>query len=246
MPAREPVDIVVPFVGGEKARAALLARLDALELAPGDTVTVVDNGTQAPATDDDLRVLHAPERPSSYLARNRGAERGRAPWIVFLDADVVPPPGLVDAYFSPPPADDVAVLAGGVADEAPNEIAARTPAARYAALTAPMAQENTLGGRPGWSYAQTANVMVRRAAFAAIGGFDEHVRSAGDADLCFRLRDAGWTLEPRPGASVVHRNRTSLRALLRQRARHGSGTAWLHRAHPGSFPPHRSPGTVWW
>jgi hypothetical protein len=34
----------------------------------------------------------------------------------------------------------------------------------------------------------------------------------------------------------VHRNRTTLRSLLRQRARHGAGSAWLNRRHPGSLP----------
>ena len=46
--------------------------------------------------------------------RNRGAEQGSAEWLVFLDADVVPAPDLLDRYFDPLPAQDTALLAGAL------------------------------------------------------------------------------------------------------------------------------------
>ncbi len=235
---RPAVDVVIPFRGTPSRRAEVLARMRGLDLAAGDTMTLVDNGAQVPdELGRDPALIHAPERPTSYYARNRGAQRGTNPWIVFLDADVVPQPGLLDGYFAAPVGDEVGVLAGGVRDEQPASLDGLSAAARYAATRAPMAHEITLQRE--WSYAQTANAAFRRSAFEAAGGFDERPRSGGDADLCFRLRRAGWTLESRPAALVVHRNRTTLRALLRQRARHGSGAAWLQRRHPGSFPPRR-------
>src|SRR3954447_25165226 len=204
-----------------------------LALAEGDTLTVVDNGPLAPRPDP--LVIHAPDRPTSYHARNRGAARGGAEWILFLDADVLAPPDILDRCFAEPVGDRCAIIAGGVRDEQVDDPAALPLPARYAALRAPMSQENTLH-HPGWGYAQTANAAFRRTAFEQVGGFDERVRSGGDADLCFRLRAAGWELEYRPAAMVVHRNRTTLRSLLRQRARHGAGSAWLNRRHPGSLP----------
>jgi hypothetical protein len=108
-----------------------------------------------------------------------------------------------------------------------------------------MDQSNTLGLGE-WGYAQTANCAVRRAAFDAVGGFRADVRSGGDADLCFRIRAAGWALEDRPEAVVLHRSRTSLRKLLRQRARHGAGAGWLAREYPGAFPKRRWPGLAAW
>ena len=108
-----------------------------------------------------------------------------------------------------------------------------------------MSQENTLHD-PRWGYAQTANAAFRRTAFEEVGGFEEHARSGGDADLCFRLRAAGWELVYRPEAMVVHRNRTTLRSLLRQRARHGAGSAWLNRRNPlASMANTCLPGTTW-
>src|SRR5947207_5717214 len=115
--SRPAVDVVVPFVGSDEELADLLARLDALELADGDSLTVVDNGRAARAADP--RVIAAPQQQSSYYARNRGAERGSAPWLLFIDADVEPPRDLVDRYFDAEPADNTAVLAGAVEDAPP-------------------------------------------------------------------------------------------------------------------------------
>ncbi|MCW2990039.1 MAG: mycofactocin system glycosyltransferase [Solirubrobacterales bacterium] len=230
---RPTVDVVVPFVGSADERRALVERMRGLDLGEGDTLTVVDNGAAGPE-DPDPAVIHAPGRPTSYFARNAGARRGRAEWILFLDDDVLPPADLLERCFGEPLAERAGIVAGGVRDEAPDDPAALPLAARYAALRAPMSQENTL--RHARGYAQTANAAFRRTAFEAVGGFDETPRSGGDADLCFRLADAGWELVYRPEALVLHRNRTTLRALLRQRARHGAGSAWLNRKHPGSMP----------
>src|SRR6185437_15286505 len=97
-----------------------------------------------------------------------------------------------------------------------------------------------------WSYAQTANCAIRREAFQQVGGFVEEIRSGGDADICFRLKDAGWEIESRDGALVTHTSRSRLSKLLRQRARMGAGAAWLDARHPGSFPAARWPGLLAW
>jgi GT2 family glycosyltransferase len=105
-----------------------------------------------------------------------------------------------------------------------------------------MSQRSTLD-RPGTPYVQTANCAVRRSAFAAVGGFDEAARSGEDADLCFRLLAAGWSIEERPQAVVEHPTRATLGELVRQLAVHGSGVAWLDRRYPGEFPAPR-PGAL--
>ncbi len=156
---------------------------------------------------------------------------------MFLDADTQPAPDLLDAYFAPAPADTTGLLAGGIEDRA----AEPTLAARYSVARRHMAHATTLE-RGAWSYAQTANCAVRRDAFGQVGGFDPGARAGEDADLCFRLRAAGWALEARPAATVAHLARPGTRALLAQLARHGAGAAWCEQRHPGSFP--RPAGTA--
>ena len=229
---RPQVDIVVPFAGSDAALDALLVRLAAIERHAGDTLTVADN--RPGSRDVGEHVVAAPAQQSSYHARNRGAARGSAPWILFIDADVDPAPDILDRYFDARADDDVGLLAGGVRDAPLPSDATR--AERYTVAAEQMSQTRTLRAGP-WAYAQTANAAVRRAAFEQVGGFTEGIRSGGDADLCFRLRVAGWRLDSREQAEVIHHNRASTRAFLRQKARHGAGAAWLNRVYPGSFPP---------
>jgi hypothetical protein len=240
---RPRADLVVPFAGSSEELDRVVTRMSGLILRSGDTLTVVDNrGVTAAAGPP---VLVAAERRSSYFARNRGAAAGSAEWIVFVDGDVIPPPDLLDRLFDPPAAARTAILAGALVDSGPEAGERSTAAVRWGVHRATMSQANTLDGR--WGYAQTASCAVRREAFDAVGGFREDIRSGGDADLCYRLRDAGWEMEARDGAVSVHVSRPTLRKLLRQRLRHGSGAAWLDREHPGSAPGHGSwPGLVKW
>jgi len=239
---RPTVDVVVPVAAADAiGLRATVARLRAtLTLGPGDTLTVVDNRGLGVVHAD---VLVASEVRTSYYTRNRGAARGSAEWLLFLDADVTPEPGLLNALFDPPPNPSVGVLAGAIVDAPPG--AAAGVAVRFAALKGAMSQEVVLAHGP-WAFAQTANAAVRRSAFTAVRGFCGGVRSGGDADLCWRLRAAGWALESRPGAVVVHANRARVFRMLAQRFRHGTGAGWLAARWPGAFPARRWPGLLRW
>lgn len=244
---RPAVDVVVPFLGPPAGLAELAGRLARLRLAPGDTATIVDNRPDAPshALGADPRVVPAPELQTPGFARNRGAATGEAEWLVFIDADTEPPEDLLDRYFADPPRDRTGLLAGGIVDDPGERERRPPPAVRWARLTHSMGQETTLGlGR--WAFAQAANCAVRREAFAAVGGFREELRACEDADLCYRLEAAGWAMERREGASVVHASRRTLRALLDQQLVHGAGIGWLEREYPGAAPPHRWPGFLLW
>ena len=226
---RPPVDVVIPFAGPTAALRELLDRAATLRLDQQDTLVVVDNQVRAdrPQPTGGVRLVEAAGRRSAYHARNAGARLGGAPWILFLDADVDFPADLADRYLVDEPGPRTAILAGAVVDAPGPGIAAR-----YAVLTSAMAQPE--------AYALTANCLVRREAF---DGFAE-VRSGGDADLSLRLRAAGWEIERRDDAAVTHRGRSSVRKLLRQRARHGSGAAWVESRHPGTFPARPLPGVA--
>ena len=237
------MDVVVPFRGSPAERDELRDRLRRLELRDGDSVVVVDNTPGGAPADGVVPVVAAPGHPTPGYARNRGSERGDADWLLFLDADVAPPPDLLERYFDPMPRSRTGVIAGGVVDE---PVARDAPlAARYAHLRGLMGQENTFSWGD-WSFAQTSNAACRREAFDAVGGFREDIRTAEDADLTYRLKAAGWEVERRERASVVHLSRGSVRRFVGQQLLHGAGGAWLDRLYPGSVPRKRRPGLVWW
>jgi glycosyltransferase involved in cell wall biosynthesis len=245
--SRPAVDVVVPFAGSIQALHGLASRLVRLKLGSADSALIVDN---TPTRDrgereavNGVSVIHAPERSTPGFARNRGAAVGSAPWIVFFDADTEPSEDLLDRYFDPAPEPLTALIAGGVRDEpVPKD---GLPAARYAYIREAMSQENTF--RFGaWSYPTTSNVAVRRAAFEGVGGFREDIRAAEDADLTYRLKRAGWEVERRETADVMHESRSTLWSFVVQKAVHGAGGAWLNRQYPGCLPARRRPGLTWW
>lgn len=230
--ARPSVTIVVPFGGPPSQLPDLARRLAAVELREGDEALIVDNGRppSPPAVLDGVRSVAAAETASPAYARNAGAQEAGGDWLVFVDADTEPAAGFVDAYFDPLPGERVAILAGAIQDHPEGD----GLAARLARATGAMTQEASLGN-DFLPYALTANCAIRRAAFEAAGGFESEARAGEDADLCWRLQREDWQLEERPGALVLHRNRSSLGALWRQRFRHGAGAAWLDRRYPGSM-----------
>jgi len=240
--SRPPVSVVMPFAGTVEEAHAALGSLAALKLDDDDELILADNCGAAlgvrparAAPPPPLRVIDARGERSPAHARNAGAAAaaGEAEWILFLDADTVAPPDLLDRYFAEPIGDRVGALAGGIA------AAPLAPSAgivvRYGAY------KNFLGARahlahPFMPRAAAANLLVRHAAFDAVGGFFEGLRAAEDTDFSWRLQLAGWRLIGAPDALVEHRYRDSLRALRRQWRGYAAGRAWLGRRYDGFEP----------
>jgi mycofactocin glycosyltransferase len=239
---RPSVDVVVPFAGSRSELWAVCERMAALRLGPEDSLLVVDNTPRRGADAGDaagVTVVPAAGRRTPGFARNQGAARGTAEWIVFIDADAVPERELLDRYFDPPPGARTALIGGGVLDEPVPQ--SGPPVARYTYLRQTMSPERTFSFGD-WAYPKSANIAVRRSAFDSIAGFREDIRAAEDADLAYRLKAAGWAVERREPASIEHLNRRTLRGLIKQQALWGAGGAWLERAYPGAMPRDRGPG----
>jgi hypothetical protein len=79
-------------------------------------------------------------------------------------------------------------------------------------------------------------MAFRRDHLLAVGGFDPQFRIAGDdVDICWRLRERGWTLGFSPAAVVWHRRRASIRAYLKQQVNYGRAEAMLERKWPQKY-----------
>src|SRR4051795_5262101 len=194
--------VVVPTIG----RPSLDALLDALATCsgprPAELVLVDDRPSAEP-----LR----PERPGlpavrvvrtggggPARARNLGWRTARSPWIAFLDDDVVPDPDGYEALDRD--------LDGLPADVAGSQGRVRVPLPED---RRPTDWERGTAGLATSSWI-TADLAYRRAALAAVGGFDERFPRAfrEDSDLALRVLDTGsrlvrgqrWITHPvRPG-----------------------------------------------
>lgn len=229
---RPPVSVVVPFKGSDAEAEELLATLVALDRRPGDELVAVDNSADGVlarrAAGTAVVVVAATMEASSYYARNAGAAAASNGWLLFLDAGCTPlRADLIDAYFEQPIAERTGILAGAIhaAPGQPGIVAAFAASRRHLDQEAGMAH-------PYRPFGVTANLLVRRSTWDAIGGFCDRARSGGDQDFCWRAQSAGWQVEFRAAPAVEHEHRTSIRALARQFVRYGAGSAWLLRRHP--------------
>jgi len=230
---RPSVTVAVPFHGTRDEAVEMLRALDRLRLLPGDEVVVADNtGVATVPRWEGVTVVAADGERSSYHARNCAAEAAANPWIAFVDADTIPDPGLLDAFFAQAVGEETGAVIGEVRAR-PDQDAL---IARYSRSRDHIVQAHHWR-HPYRPYGVTANLLVRREAWASVGGFLEGVRSSGDVDFSWRLQEAGWRLDYRPAAAVEHSHRERLRALLRVGARYGAGRAWLHRRYPDGMGP---------
>lgn len=192
-------------------------------------VVVADNGsTDASAAlvsswasrTNRIRLVDASSRPGPSAARNTGAEHARGDLFAFCDADDVVRQGWLGAIFEA--LSDADVVAGALEHGSLNGIAATNP------LPAATSQ---LGQVPA---GLAANLGVRRAAFEALGGFDEHLRVGEDIDLCWRLQFAGYRFATAPDAVVSKRERGTGRQVFRHGIAHGRSGPRLYRKHRGA------------
>jgi hypothetical protein len=230
---RPAVAVIMPFAGTAAEARESLAALTVLRTRPGDRLLLADNSQTAPAGPT---VVPAPGEPSPAHARNAGVAalgvgETDVAWLLFLDADCRPAPDLIDAFFTEPIPDDVGAVAGEIhAIPTGDSLAARFGTSRNFLNSA------THMAHPFRPRVSAANLLVRRRAFDAVGGFREGIRTAEDTDFCWRLQDAGWGLAVRPQATAGHAYRANLRELRAQWRGYAAGRAWLGRTYDGFTP----------
>lgn len=177
--------------------------------APGPIeIIVADNGSSDGSADVARELgavtLDLPNRRVSEV-RNAAAREARADLLAFVDADHTLAPGWIGAALASMA--DPSVVAAGADYHAPadgtwvqaiyDRLRTRAPEARSA------------------EWLPSGNLVVRKAVFERIGGFDTSLESCEDVDLCRRLRESGGRLIATDAMrSVHHGDPRSLRALF--------------------------------
>jgi glycosyltransferase involved in cell wall biosynthesis len=211
--------VIVPCLNEEELIGRCLDLLvnqdfprDALE------VIVVDNGSTdrtleiagSFALHLNLTILSKPNANISAL-RNLGAERSRGNLLAFLDADCLAPPNwLRDATLS---FQEDVVRVIGASYRIPDD-------ASWVSRT--WYQEWKPAQPRNVSYVPSGDLMVSRASFFLVGGFDESLETAEDYDFCHRARASGLAIFDLPAVRVVHLGTPqTLRAFFRKQRWHG-------------------------
>ena len=175
-------------------------------------IVVVDNASEdeslAVAEAGGARCLANRENVGFAIACNQAATLGTTSYILFLNPDAV-----IEES-------DLATLVQAM--ETDSRLAAVTPKLNFAAggpqrVTWPVPSlagawaealgiSRWLGGvRRAQGFAIGACLLVRRAAFEAIGGFDTRYWLYGeDADLCRRFQKAGWAIGSIDESTAIH------------------------------------------
>jgi glycosyltransferase involved in cell wall biosynthesis len=169
-----------------------------------------------------LRIVDASDQRGVNHARNAGAAAARGEYVVFCDADDEVQPGWLAAMGDALLRHDL--VAGRIDSYTLNE--PWSAALRGAAQAEGPAQFGNL------SYVLGANLGVRRALHASVGGFDEEfVGGADDIDYSWRLRQAGVEPHFEPRAVVAYRVRDDFRSLFQQARFYAVGAVTLYKKH---------------
>ena len=214
------VTVVVPVRDGAAVIGECLDAIASQRDAPPYDVVVVDNGSSdgtadiARAHPTGARLVSEPQ-PGSYAARNAGIAAATGQILAFTDADCTPDPGWLAAACAAIDAGHD-IVGGRIAMHRSTQ---PTVVERYD--RAVYLRQEDLVLHHGW--AVTANLVVRRSVFDAVGRFDATLPSGGDREFCLRAASAGYPVGYATEAVVGHRPRTRMREIWRVNRRIGSG-----------------------
>ena len=147
--------------------------------------------------------------------RNAGVREARGDIIVFTDAGCRPRPGWLERLIAPLRVDES--VTAGVSQDLDGKVQYELPPEQRGEAT-------YLRESP------TLNFAFRRAAFDAVGGFDETFQYGSDVDFSWRLTDIGYRIRCVPDAIIQHDYGTPRRQRRRSYA-YGKARARLYKKH---------------
>ena len=224
------IDVVVPTIG----RVSLTALLEALADGSSrpDRIVLVDDRRRPaapllstappPALAGRLAIVRG-RAAGPAAARNTGWHGSTAEWVAFLDDDVVPAAGWLDALRA-----DLLDQPRGVGGSQGRIVVP------LSSTRPPTDWERNVRGLQTARWA-TADMAYRRAALEAVGGFDERFPRAyrEDADLALRVQQAGWHLVR--GRRLVRHPARPAGRWISVRLQAGNADDALMRARHGPF-----------
>jgi O-antigen biosynthesis protein len=226
------VSVVVCSYNGARTIADTCEGLTALDYPDFEVIVVDDgsaDGTASIARSFGFRVMST-ENCGLSSARNTGLAAATGEIVAYTDDDARPDPHwLIYLALTLLTTDHVAVGGPNIAPPGDGWIAdcvANAPGGPVHVLLSDQEAEHIPG----------CNMAFLASALQAVGGFDPRFRVAGDdVDMCWRLRELGWTIGFSPGAMVWHHRRNSIRTYWRQQRGYGKAEALLEQKWPEKY-----------
>lgn len=230
------VSVIIPVKDRADDLRNCLTSLHELDYPQGKIeIVVVDDGstdnTHAVAEELGAVLVHSGAVAGGpALARNKGASVARGEFLAFIDSDCSAAKQWLMELL-PVFADAEVAAVGGWVDG----MCTDSPLDRYEAVMSSLnlGRREMSGGKGGDTfYLPSCNLLVRKAAFAAAGGFRTELHVGEDVDLTWRLRDAGWKIVYLPRGTVFHAHRSKLWPFMKRRFDYGTSEGLLQQLHP--------------
>jgi len=228
------VTVVIPTYGRPQMLANCLESLRSLDYPANRLeIIVVDDASPQPIEKvnwaPNVQLIRLTENKGPGEARNRAVQQAQGEIIAFLDDDCLADRHwlrtLVPCFRSP----DVAIIGGRVeAADLSNSLA------KYEQVQSPLLMgtfQRKVRKSSALSYLPTCNLLIRKASFFEVGGFDPVLRTGEDVDLCWRVLETGTNIYFLPAGVVYHYHRTGLISFLGRRFNYGQSEATLQAKH---------------
>jgi GT2 family glycosyltransferase len=227
------VSVVVCSYNGARTIRDTLDALSRLDYPDHEVIVVDDGSTDATAaiasSYAEVRVITTENRGLSS-ARNTGLAAATGEIVAYTDDDAYPDPHWL-RYLAA-----MFMKTGHAAVGGPNIPPPGDGPIAACVANAPGGPAHVLLSDQEAEHLPGCNLAIRKVCLEAIGGFDPQFRVAGDdVDVCWRLRQRGWTLGFSPAAVVWHHRRNSLRAYWRQQVGYGKAESLLERKWPEKY-----------
>jgi GT2 family glycosyltransferase len=158
-----------------------------------------------------VEVLNNPDNRGFGDACNQGATGSRGEFLVFLNNDTIVLPGWLDTLVETVERDEKIGVVGslllypdGKVQEAGSIVWNTGEAFHYGWGGSPVDHRFTFARDV--DYCSGASLLIRKALFDQLGGFDRRYVPAyyEDVDLCFSARDAGYRVVFQPASKIIH------------------------------------------
>jgi cellulose synthase/poly-beta-1,6-N-acetylglucosamine synthase-like glycosyltransferase len=226
------VSVIVPVYNGRRTIEPCIQSLLSLNYPSDKTeIIVVDNNSK----DDTYQIIRKfpvvalieDRIQSSYASRNTGIRHAKGEVIAFTDSDCIAEKDWLVRAVECFGDERVGCVAGRIEGFAPSNYIEE-----YLVRTRSLSQGSTRF----LPYAQTANAVYRREVFDAVGMFEEHWISGGDADMTWRMQlHSGYTLVPCDDALIYHVHRSTLKGFFRQRVTWGQGEVAMYKKYKNHY-----------